>query len=467
MNVNTAATTASSGGGSFSWRDATTYGALGAPLAFVALPLYVHWPAFAADRLGLSLSLVGLVLLAMRCLDALIDPWLGSRIDGLFAQASTRVWRWMVVACVAVAVGFAALFLPPDAITANPNAMVVWAALALGLTYLGYSVAQIAHQAWGARLGGSAPYRAKVVGARELFALVGVVVASVLPSVAGWGVTAATLAAMLLMGMAMLRGAPAARDVSLPMPTTASTHAPPTGSKQTESLLGPWQHAEFRTLVLVYVANGLASAVPATLFLFYVRDHLQLPQHEAAFLLAYFLAAALSVPLWTRVVARLGLVRTWALGMALAIASFVFAAWLPSGATLGYAAVCIGSGLALGADLVAPAALLAGVIQRSGVAQRGEGVWFGWWNLCTKLNLALAAGIALPLLQYLGFESGTRNPQGLQALVWVYALLPCAVKGVALAVLLLKRWQEPDTTKAASVAPPPTEPTPPSSRRSA
>ncbi len=471
MNVTTAATTASPGGSSFSWRHATTYGALGAPLAFVALPLYVHWPAFAADRLGLSLSLVGMVLLAMRCLDALIDPWLGSRIDGLFAHASTRVWRWMAMACVAVAAGFAALFLPPDAITADPNAMVVWAALALGLTYLGYSVAQIAHQAWGARLGGSAPYRAKVVGARELFALAGVVVASVLPSVAGWGVTAATLAAMLLVGMAMLRSAPAARDASLPTQAVGGIAANPADNTPTQSLLGPWQHAEFRTLVLVYMANGLASAVPATLFLFYVRDHLQLPQHEAAFLLAYFLAAAISVPLWTRVVARLGLVRTWACGMALAIASFVFAAWLPSGATLGYAAVCIGSGLALGADLVAPAALLAGVIQRAGVAQRGEGVWFGWWNLCTKLNLALGAGMALPLLQHLGFESGTRDPQGLQALVWVYALLPCAVKGVALAVLLLTRWQESDATMVASKAThntqPPTAPTPPPFRRSA
>jgi glycoside/pentoside/hexuronide:cation symporter, GPH family len=470
VNASTATPTAAQRPASLSWRDATSYGALGAPLAFVALPLYVHWPAFAADRLGLSLSLVGLVLLAMRCLDALIDPWLGSRVDRLFARASTRVWRWMAIACVAVATGFAALFLPPTAITASPNTMVVWAALALGLTYLGYSVAQIAHQAWGARLGGSAPYRAKVVGARELFALAGVVVASVLPSVAGWAVTAAALGAMLLVGMALLRWAPAARDVALLSPSMTSQAPSHEASSHQEGLLGPWQHAEFRTLILIFVANGLASAVPATLFLFYVRDHLQLPQHEAAFLLAYFLAAAVSVPLWTRVVARLGLVRTWACGMALAIASFVFAAWLPSGATLGYAAVCIGSGLALGADLVAPAALLAGVIQRSGVAQRGEGVWFGWWNLCTKLNLALAAGIALPLLQHLGFESGTRNPQGLQALVWVYALLPCAVKGVALAVLLLKRWQEPDptvVTTAASNSPSPTEPTPTPFRRSA
>jgi glycoside/pentoside/hexuronide:cation symporter, GPH family len=473
VNATTATPTAAQGPSSLSWRDATSYGALGAPLAFVALPLYVHWPAFAADRLGLSLSLVGLVLLAMRCLDALIDPWLGSRVDGLFAQASSRVWRWMAIACVAVALGFAALFLPPASVTATPNAMVVWASLALGLTYLGYSVAQIAHQAWGARLGGSAPYRAKVVGARELFALAGVVVASVLPSVAGWSVTAAALGAMLLVGMAALRWAPAARDVASINPSMNSNASSPATGRGHEGLLSPWRHAEFRTLIVVYVANGLASAVPATLFLFYVRDHLQLPQHEAAFLLAYFLAAAVSVPLWTRVVARLGLVRTWACGMALAIASFVFAAWLPSGATLGYAAVCIGSGLALGADLVAPAALLAGVIQRSGVAQRGEGVWFGWWNLCTKLNLALAAGIALPLLQYLGFESGTRNPQGLQALVWVYALLPCAVKGAALAALLLKRWQEPEpsvvamATTAASKAPSPAEPSTSPSRRPA
>ncbi len=430
----------------FGARDAWTYGALGAPLAFVALPLYVHWPAFAADQLGVSLTLVGVILLAMRFLDALIDPWLGSCVDRLFAGNSMRVWRWMAGAAVLVALGFAALFLPPAAVVAAPNAVLLWSVMGLAVTYLGYSLAQIAHQAWGARLGGEGAYRAQVVGAREVFALAGVVIASVLPSQAGWPATALVLAALLALGMALLRQAPLAQAVGwAASPSQGGSKAAPTRS----ALWQPWRNAEFRALVLVYVANGLASAVPATLFLFYVRDHLQLPQHEGLFLLGYFVAAAVSVPLWTRLVARIGLVRAWALGMVLAIASFVSAAWLGTGNTVGYAAVCIGSGLALGADLVAPAALLTGVIQRSGMGQQAEGIWFGWWNLCTKLNLAFAAGLALPLLQALGYQSGTREPQALQALVWIYALLPCLIKGFALAVLLLTRWQEPTPTSTA------------------
>ena len=36
---------------------------------------------------------------------------------------------------------------------------------------------------------------------------------------------------------------------------------------------------------------------------------------------------------------------------------------------------------------------------------RNEGAYFGLWNLVTKLNLALAAGIALPALALLGYRS--------------------------------------------------------------
>ena len=50
--------------------------------------------------------------------------------------------------------------------------------------------------------------------------------------------------------------------------------------------------------------NGIdsktASAVPATLVLFFIRDRLQAPAWEPAFLGSYFAAAALSMPLWLR-----------------------------------------------------------------------------------------------------------------------------------------------------------------------
>ncbi len=411
-------------------RDGVNYGALGAPLAFVALPLYVQWPAFAAQSLGLSLTMVGAMLLALRSVDALIDPWLGAAVDRAFRDDARRVWRLMAVACVLVAAGFAALFLPPASVARASPLAIAWSLSGLAVTYLGFSLAQIGHQAWGARLGGDAPYRARVVAAREGFALPGVMVASVLPSWAGWGVTTLVLTLLLVIAMGLLRRAP--RALVLQAAPTRSPSAPGM----------PWRQREFRRLVLVYVANGMASAIPATLVLFYVRDHLQLPQYEGLFLMVYFAAAALSVPLWTRVVPRLGLVYTWAAGMGLAIVAFVAAVALDAGDVWGFAAVCVGTGLALGADLVAPPALLAGAIQRAGVGQQAEGVWFGWWNLCTKLNLALAAGLALPLLPWMGYQSGTPTLPGLNALVIVYAVVPCVIKTAALAILLRTRWQE-------------------------
>jgi GPH family glycoside/pentoside/hexuronide:cation symporter len=69
-------------------------------------------------------------------------------------------------------------------------------------------------------------------------------------------------------------------------------------------------------------------------------------------------------------------------------------------------------------------------------AGRSEGAYFGLWNLATKMNLALAAGIALPMLHALGYAPGADNPpQALLALAVVYALVPCALKASAAVVL--------------------------------
>jgi Na+/melibiose symporter-like transporter len=136
-----------------------------------------------------------------------------------------------------------------------------------------------------------------------------------------------------------------------------------------------------------------------------------------------------------RLVDRLGLARAWLAGMLLAIVSFVWATLLGPGDVLAYTAVCVASGVALGADLALPGALLTGVIQRAGHAGRLEGVYFGWWNFATKLNLALAAGIALPLLASFGYSPGARDSGALQALAVAYGVLPCLLKLTAAALL--------------------------------
>ena len=297
--------------------------------------------------------------------------------------------------------------------------------MVLGLTYLSYSVVTVIHQAWGARLGGGEAQRAQIVAWREGLALAGVLVASVLPSVAGLGATTLVFAVMLAVGLGLL--------LCAAQPRVPAPHSPATATAL------PLTTTAFRKLLAIYLVNGIASAVPATLVLFFIRDRLQAPSFEALFLASYFAAGACSIPLWVRAVRRFGLARTWLAGMLLAIAVFMWAAFIGAGDVAAYTAVCVLSGVALGADLTLPGALLAGVIQRAGHAGQAEGAYFGWWNFATKLNLALAAGLALPALQAFGYAPGSQDPQALMALTVAYCGLPCVLK-LAAAALLYTQW---------------------------
>jgi len=416
----------------FSWQTGWRYGLFGLPLAFAALPLYVLLPNHYARTYGLGLGALGALLLAVRLLDTVIDPWLGRLADRLLARAPAVLLRWAALAAALLCLGFALLFFPPQAwANSGDHRLWVWLGASLLLTTLAYSGLSILHQAWGARLGGDDVQRSRVVAWREGFGLLGVICASMSPLVLGLSGTAAIL--MVACGGAWLAWRWLARQLTLTVPAGAVSAV---GSGA--SLWQPWMRADFRRLLAVYMLNGIASAVPATLILFFVQDRLQAPPSmEPVFLGSYFLCAALALPVWLRVVNRLGLARTWALGMSLALGVFAFAAQLQAGDSTAFVWVCALSGVAMGTDLALPAALLNGQIQAHGERGRAEGAYFGWWAFATKLNLALAAGLALPLLGWWGYTPGAREPQALQTLTWAYCLLPCALKSVALLLLYL------------------------------
>ena len=412
------------------------YGALGFALAFVALPLYVTLPAHYAQQYGVPLALLGAVLLLARTLDALVDPWIGRRCDVWLNREPGRLLGWMAVAALLLGGGFTALFFPP---LRGSSALLAWCALWLVVTYLGYSLLSVLHQAWGARLGGDAVQQTRIVAWREGFALAGVICASILPTLFGLAITSALLALALAVGLALLRLAPRVQP-----PTQPCMHPPtqpPTQPRQlapaAEPALAVWRVPAFRRLLAVYLLNGIAAAIPATLLLFFVRDRLRTPGLEGLYLGAYFVAAALSLPFWLRAVARLGQARAWGLGMLLALLAFGWAAALGAGDSIAFTLVCLASGAALGADLAIPGAMLSLVVQQAGLAGRAEGAFFGWWNAASKLNLALAAGLALPLLQWLGYAPGQRDDAALQALTLAYCVLPCLLKLSAAALLYL------------------------------
>ena len=401
------------------------YGFFGLPLAMVALPIYVYLPQFYAGRAGLPLALIGAALLAARIGAAFIDPLLGWWIErGRGAYA-----RDIALALPLLLAGFVALFHPPDL---DKGATLAWFGATLTLVYLGFSLASIAHQSWGAALTHAPDQRARVTGVREACGLIGVVLAAAVTALAGYDGLSLAFGVALSCGAALLL-AKAVRPVAAAV-ASITARPPPLHWR---ALAAPFAQPRFRALFAVLLVNGVASAIPATLFLFFAADRLRLAALSGAFLILYFCAAALSMPLWIALARRFGEARAWAGAMLASALVFVWAYTLAPGAALPFGAICTLSGLALGADLALPPALLAGVIAQAGHGGRREAAYFGVWNWGVQMTLALAAGIALPLLGALGYVPGEQGGTG--ALAGAYALLPCALKLVAGAML----WRAP------------------------
>ncbi len=398
------------------------YGLLGLPLAAAALPLYLLTPQLYAGRLGLPLASVGLALMASRLVDAFADPVLGQWID---RTSGARFQRWITPALGLLCLGLAALFLPPHE-WLGPHALLLWMTTAAVAVSLANSAAGLSHQAWPVAWGLPQAAQSQLVSSRELLTLVGVILASIAAAFGAPEVIVVMVAASALLAGWAIRGLPG--QVRVASREDLSAH------RRRMTLVSGLKALDRsgRLTMLCLGLNALANAIPATLFLFFVSDGLGLSQGASAGLLGlYFLAALAGIPVWNRWIQRgLRPASAWRRALGGSIVLFGVVPWLGPESAWVFVLICIGTGLCLGAELIAPALLIGESLRRIGLAETRTGEFFGLWNLIAKLALALAAGGCLPLLDLAGYAPGTAPAPF--ALGLVYAAIPCLLKLCAL-----------------------------------
>lgn len=382
-------------------------------LASAGIPLYIHLPQFAATNLGIGLGTLGVVLLAIRLLDLIQDPLIGWAIDR-WPQTQAG---FALAAAAGLAFGFPLLFGLRD----GPFVLVKMVMI-LVLLFSAYSLGMILLYGRSATLARSAEPRALMTLAafRESGMLMGVILAAIAPAMlvslgaSGQGYTAfGFLLSAVAIVTALLTRPIWVRPVVMGRPLSFAA----------------LQHSGGVKLLILAVLNSLPVALTSTLFLFFVQDYLTLAKLAGPFLVLFFLSAGFSVPGWGVLSHRIGAKAALLIGMPLAIASFVGAAFLAPGNAVGFAFICIASGAALGADMVLLPALFSIALAKAGLS---AGTAFGIWSFAGKLALALAAAIALPLLETHGFTPAADNsPEALRALVIAYAILPCFLKTAA------------------------------------
>ena len=409
------------------------YGAPALPLAALTLPLYVILPSFYASAIGLPLAQVGAILLAVRLADALSDPLAGILCDRITLPSGRRR-GWFLLGSFPAALAAWMILTPPA--DAGPLYLLGWG-LALSL---GYTATIIPYSAWGAELADGYHERSRVAGAREGMVLLGTLIAVSVPAAADALGAADQRSALVLLAAGI--------GISLPLLALLAVlrlPEPPKGAGKMpglrEGLTPLLRNRPFLRLLAAFVINGFANGLPATLFLFFVARVLERPDLQGPFLFLYFLCGIAGVPLWLAVAKRTGKHRAWSIAMLGACAIFILVPLIGPGDLPAFAAICILTGLALGADLALPAAIQADVIDvdRLETGTRRSGLYFALWGLATKLALALAVGLAFPLLDLAGFETEGTGEDGLVMLVALYALLPVALKLAAIALM----WRFP------------------------
>jgi len=398
------------------------YTAFAAVLSGAGLPIYIYAPKYYADTYGVSLTALGAVLFGLRLFDVVQDPvlgWIAERLRG------GKAWA-VAVAALVLAMSMVGLFA-----VAPPIDPIWWFGLTITGLFSAFSFLTINFYAQGiAKVSGLENGHTRLAAWRESGALLGVCLAAVAPTLLmglsadpfasfAWGFAAATAAAVLFMW---------------PEWSAAPTAQEPTPIR---AILGD---PLARKLLILALVNATPLAVSSTLFLFYVESRLNAPGWEGPLLVLFFLAAAVSAPLWSVLARRFGEKRVLLAAMVLAILAFGWTLTLGAGDTTAFAVICVLSGATIGADLTLLPALFAK--RMSHVAPNG-GQGFGLWSLVSKFTLAFAAVLLLPLLEGAGFAAGTDNPaSALTMLTVLYALVPSVLKCVAIAILLATKLED-------------------------
>lgn len=425
-----------------STRVLLAYGLPGLPLAVLGLPLFIYLPTFYAETIGIDLATVGLILLLVRLCDVMTDPLVGvlsDRTRGRFGRRRPWILASLPVLCLSIYF----LFVPPE--SAGVTHLLIWSLL----LYLGWTMIQLPYAAWGAELSSDYHDRSRVTGVREVFVIIGTLIAASVPllvggegqgdpalgqvlSVLAIGLVVALPAASLI---ACLNVADPAMGPREPLHLQAKVMTKWTVGIQTLA-----SNRTFRRLITAYLLNGIANGLPATLFLLYVRHVLAMPHRAGSLLFVYFLCAIAGVPFWIWTSGRLNKQRAWIIAMAATCLVFAWAPFLGPADYYPFLAICILSGFCLGADLALPPSMQADVVDLDAVvtgAQR-TGLYFALWGMATKLALALAVGVSFPLLALAGFSADSaivNEASGVLVLALLYGGLPIAFKLAAMALM--------------------------------
>jgi glycoside/pentoside/hexuronide:cation symporter, GPH family len=383
---------------------ARTLAALAAPalpMATMTLPLTIFLPAFYATTIGINLAVVGLVFTVVRLADLVFDPLVG----GLMDRTLTRWGRfrpWLVIGMPVVMLGAWLLFM------ARPGAGAIYLAVALTLTYVGYSIVVLSQMGLSALMSPEYHERSRVFAWWQFFNMVGVFLALALPAALELIMPVTPELTVRTMGVSILVTTPLTILLAVLM-VRERPAAPAPHVARFVDYLSLFRLRSARLALGSVTMTGFASGVSSAVFLFFYTIVKGVSAGTLSLVLGFFfIVTIISVPIWGKIGRRIGKHRALALGCTITALFMSLMALMPLG-NLVYMVIWFGIGgfAAASADLL-PRAMIADVSDEDRLATGMDrvGMLYALLSLVTKLGQATAIGAVFVVLNLLGFDAG-------------------------------------------------------------
>ncbi|MGV0036044.1 MAG: MFS transporter [Candidatus Azotimanducaceae bacterium WSBS_2022_MAG_OTU7] len=405
-----------------------------------SIPVGLYLPLVYSKDFGLSLTEVGLILMLARISDVVTDPLIGylsDRTPGRFGRRKP----WMAGGAFLMMISAFQLFNPTvlNAMPIGAMHLLVWSVL----LWLGWTMINIPYYAWGAELSDDYNERTQITGWRQAFGFLGNVSVLTVPVVAGeiTGYGSLPKEGLTIIGSMALVALPVLITITLWKIPEREAYPRPKAPirKHAKDMLS---NGSFMLLFFGFMLMSLGTGWGSATFMLFATYVVEAEGQTQAILLGYFGANILSLPIWVLIAERIGKKPTWMIGGVLFVIVTPSFLLIEAGNLWGFFTCLALYGIAGGNFGALSMSMKADVIEIA--ARRSSeniaGSYIAIWSLGQKMVGALALGLALPFLQYMGFDpKGNNGPEEIQALALVYVIPPWIFYATAVLVI----WRYP------------------------
>lgn len=408
------------------------FAAFSVPIHAAAQPIVAFVPVIFSRQYDIPLATLGFIFLIGQVFNSLIAPLIGTLSDRTASPLGRRR-PWIAGGGLLFLTGCAMLFFPPQAVG------VAWLWTGVLLYYLGAAISTTTLLAWSGEITRDYAQRTRISGLFTLLSSAGLVLALLLPTLADQLRPNDDGLRLTLLGLLVL----ATAVPGLALTLAAFPDSPARDGAEGLNLRGTLRAVFGNRLLLRVLASDVAvttgQGIRTALMLFVVTVYLQRPEWAAGIFLFQYSFGLLAGPIWQRIGMALGKARAAVLAelvQAAINASLLLVTPDSFGLMLFLA---FAQGLSQGSGNLLLRAMVADVADhhRLETGEERTGLYYSVFSVSMKLGGAIAVGIALPLVGWLGFDpKGANSPEALQALLTVFALGPAIAHALSAALLL-------------------------------